>query len=75
VAEPEAHVGKMLVLPPHIFRLEEPNLPQQLTRERELDRDHRLEELNGDVQRDFDDPKERPTTLVSLFGLRPGRAR
>src|SRR5262249_7362291 len=46
--EPQARVGKTLALSVlRILRLEEPHLPEQRARDRELDRDHRLKELNG----------------------------
>jgi hypothetical protein len=48
--DPQARIRKTLAFSTlRIPRLEEADLPQQRARDRQLDRDHRLEELNGDV--------------------------
>jgi hypothetical protein len=47
--KPQARVGKTLTVSLlRVLRLEEADLSKQRARDRELDRDHRLEELNGD---------------------------
>jgi hypothetical protein len=49
-AEPQPGIGKMLALSPRsATRLEETDLPEQRTRDRQLDRDDGLEVLNGYV--------------------------
>jgi hypothetical protein len=69
-AKSQTRVGKTLVLTtPRILRLEEPHLPKQRTRHRELYRDYGLEKLNGDVHdpSDSDGPggMSLPATLLS----------